>query len=87
VATNAEPYTAFAVLHGGVFAGGLGDRAVRGWFSTGSGDPLRPPRRVQDAADSVRGRGVQDVRYREFVGGHDVSLVEVHELLTWWLRG
>jgi poly(3-hydroxybutyrate) depolymerase len=43
VATNEEPYTAFAVLHGGVFASGLGKRSVRGWFSTGKSDGMRGP--------------------------------------------
>ena len=40
VASNREPFTAFAVLHGGVFAAGLGPRHVRGWFSTGDADAL-----------------------------------------------
>jgi polyhydroxybutyrate depolymerase len=50
VATSVEPYTAFAVLHGGVFVGGLGNRRVRGWFSTGASDGMRPPSGVQSAA-------------------------------------
>lgn len=87
VATNTEPYTAFAVLHGGVFPGGLGGRAVRGWFSTGGADPLRPPRSVQDAADSVRRRVIVDVAYREFPGAHEIGPAEVRELLAWWLGG
>jgi predicted esterase len=87
VATNAEPYTAFAVLHGGVFPGGLGNREVRGWFSTGGVDPLRPPRGVQDAADSVRRRGAVDVTYREFPEGHEIGPTELRELVAWWLRG
>ena len=87
VATNAEPYTAFAVLHGGVFPGGLGSRRVRGWFSTGTADPIRPPGGVQDAADSVRRLGFQDVLYREFGEGHQAGPQELQALLAWWLGG
>ncbi len=58
VATNEEPYTAFAVLHGGVFAGGLGKRTVRGWFSTGQTDGLRGPAGMQEAATRAKAAGV-----------------------------
>jgi poly(3-hydroxybutyrate) depolymerase len=87
VATNTEPFTAFAVLHGGVFAGGLGRRDVRGWFSTGSVDPLRPPPGVQEAAEAVRRAGFSDVGYREFPEGHEVGAKEVEALVVWWLGG
>ena len=85
VASNREPYTAFAVLHGGVFPGGLGSRQVRGWFSTGDTDPLRPAAGVQRAAEDTRRAGFGDVVYREFHEGHDVGPEEVEALLTWWL--
>jgi hypothetical protein len=87
VATNAEPYTAFAVLHGGVFADELGKRAVRGWLSTGDSGGLRPPKSVQGAADAARQAGVQTVDYREFHAAHEVGEEEVRELVEWWLRG
>jgi predicted esterase len=85
VASNREPYTAFAVLHGGVFASGLGARHVRGWFSTGDADPLRSPAEVQRAAEDTRRAGFGDVVYREFHEGHDIGPKEVEALLTWWL--
>jgi phospholipase/carboxylesterase len=85
VSTNAEPYTAFAVLHGGAFPGGLGTRPVRGWFSTGDADPLRPPAAVQAAASSVERAGLGDVRFRTFPGGHAIESDELRALLAWWL--
>ena len=87
VATNEEPYTAFAVLHGGVFAGGLGKRTVRGWFSPGQSDGLRGPTGVQEAASRAKGAGVAEVEYRVYPGGHEVGEQELRELLEWWLRG
>ena len=87
VATNEEPYTAFAVLHGGVFASGLGKRSVRGWFSTGKSDGMRGPTGVQEAASRAKGAGVAEVEYRVYPGGHDVGEQELRELLEWWLRG
>jgi len=78
-------YTAFAVLHGGVFVGGLGAWRPRGWFSTGIGDTLRPPQGLQEAAAQVKGAGAADVVYREFPGGHGVGPEEMRALLEWWL--
>ena len=85
IASNREPYTAFAVLHGGVFATGLGPRHMRGWFSTGDADPVRPPAGVQRAADETRRAGFGDVVYREFHGGHDLGPEEIDALVGWWL--
>jgi poly(3-hydroxybutyrate) depolymerase len=87
VATNEEPYTAFAVLHGGVFAGGLGRRSVRGWFSTGQSDGLRGPTGVQEAASRTKAAGVTEVEYRVYLGGHEIGEEEMRELLEWWLMG
>jgi predicted esterase len=87
VASSREPYSAFAVLHGGVFATGLGPRHVRGWFSTGDADPIRPPAGVQRAAEDARKTGFGDIVYREFHEGHDVGPEEVSALVTWWLGG
>jgi len=84
LATNTEPYTAFAVLHGGVFMGGLGARHVPGWFSTGSADSLRPPPHVQSQMDPMARAGF-DVVYREFPGGHETSTEETTALVDWWL--
>ncbi len=78
-------YTAFAVLHGGVFAGGLGPRRPRGWFSTGSNDSVRPPQGVREATEQVRRVGFADVVYREFQEGHELGEYEIHGLIAWWL--
>ena len=80
-----EFYTGFAVLHGGAFVSGLGPRRPRGWFSTGSCDPIRPPRGVQDAAEAVKAAGFGDVTYHEFAGGHGVGRDEVAAVVSWWL--
>jgi poly(3-hydroxybutyrate) depolymerase len=78
-------YTAFAVLHGGAFPGGLGPRRVRGWFSTGDSDPLRPAARVASDAAAVRAAGFDDVTFRTFHEGHGVGSEELADLLKWWL--
>jgi phospholipase/carboxylesterase len=56
IASNRGPFSAFGVLHGGVFANGLGARHVRGWFSTGARDPARPPVHVKRALEDTRAR-------------------------------
>jgi len=81
-------FTAFAVLHGGVFPGGLGPVVnVRGWFSTGTDDTFRPPAGVRDAAERARRAGLSHVEYHEFPGRHGVGAPELYALVEWWLRG
>jgi predicted esterase len=87
VATNDELYASYAVLHGGVFAGGLGKHAVRGWFSTGDQDPLRPPPGVQKAASDAREAGIGSVEYRVFHEGHEMGAEEIEAVVRWWLEG
>jgi len=84
-ASTDPTYTAFAVLHGGAFPGGFGSRLVRGWFSTGDADPIRPPTMVAADAQRVRDAGFDSVVYRVFPGGHDVGAMELAELIRWWL--
>jgi poly(3-hydroxybutyrate) depolymerase len=84
LATNEEPFTAFAVLHGGAFPGGFGARRMAGWFSTGSADPIRPPPTVQSAADATRAAGF-DVSIRVFPGGHGLGEDERAAVVKWWL--
>jgi len=83
-ASTHDDFTAFAVLHGGVFAGGLGPRRVPGWFSTGEQDPLRPVESVSKAADAMRALRF-DVDLHTYPGGHEVSAAELNDLLRWWL--
>jgi poly(3-hydroxybutyrate) depolymerase len=80
-------YGAFAVLHGGVFAGGLGKKKARGWFSTGVSDGLRSPASVRQAAQQASGAGLGPIVYREYPGGHELSARELQELVEWWLGG
>jgi poly(3-hydroxybutyrate) depolymerase len=87
VATTAELYESFAVLHGGAFPSGFGPRRPRGWFSTGDRDPLRPPERVRSAAEAVRRAGFADVQMRVFEGDHGIGAIELGQLLDWWLGG
>jgi poly(3-hydroxybutyrate) depolymerase len=84
LASNDARFRAFAVLHGGVFAGGLGSNRVRGWFSTGEGDTLRTPRSVRDAGSSAAER-TGPITFRAFAGGHELSRAEVDDLIEWWL--
>jgi poly(3-hydroxybutyrate) depolymerase len=87
VASSDDFYGAFAVLHGGVFPSGLGPRRVRGWFSTGEQDPMRPPAGVAAARDAVDKMGFGPLEYRTYPEGHEVGPDELRELLDWWLGG
>jgi phospholipase/carboxylesterase len=85
IATNRGPFSGFGVLHGGVFAGGLGSRRVPGWFSTGANDGLRPPEQVESAMAAARARGFSDLTFEVFPGGHGLSPGETAALIEWWL--
>jgi predicted esterase len=85
VASNDDFFTAFAVLHGGAFVGGLGPRRPRGWVSTGDADPLRPPQAVQTAAQDLRHAGFNAIVYKTYGGGHDIGPMELEDLISWWL--
>lgn len=76
-------FTGFGSLHGGVFPTGLGDNEVRGWFSTGEDDTLRPPDMVQDDAKGLQLYGWTDVTVEIFPGGHNVSTEERGAFLDW----
>jgi poly(3-hydroxybutyrate) depolymerase len=84
-ASTYDEFGAFAVLHGGVFLGGLGPRRVRGWFSTGESDGLRPVDGASKAVDSIRSAGFGDVTFNVYPGGHGVSPAELNAMLDWWL--
>jgi phospholipase/carboxylesterase len=86
LASNDSRFGAFAVLHGGIFPGGLGANRVRGWFSTGASDTLRTPELVRQAAlSSAAVTG--PVTLRTFAGGHELSAAEMQDLMEWWLSG
>jgi predicted esterase len=84
VASNTPPYSAFAVLHGGVFIGGCGSRRVRGWFSTGTEDGIRTPAHVAAQSETMRNAGF-DVVFSTYPGGHTVSPEESSGVIAWWL--
>lgn len=84
LATNNERFSAFAILHGGVFLGGLGGHMVPGWISTGATDAMRSPGEVEGHARALRAAGF-DVKKSIFPGGHGLSAVEIEALLGWWL--
>jgi phospholipase/carboxylesterase len=84
IATTDPRLRGFAVLHGGVFAGGLGSNRVPAWFSTGTEDPLRPPVMVERAAAAAAAHATT-VTTRLYPGGHAMSDTEIREVLAWWL--
>ena len=86
LATNEEPFTAFAVLHGGAFPGGFGKRRVRGWFSTGSNDTIRSPDDVRSAYEESRSPG-SAFEMHVFEGGHAIGDEERRAVVAWWLGG
>lgn len=75
---------ALAVLHGGVFARGLGSSSARAWFSTGKDDPVRPPAVVSRAAEATKAH-VSESTLRLYPGGHGLSQAELDDLMAWWL--
>lgn len=85
IATRESMFTAFAVLHGGVFTGGLGKNRIPGWFSTGDDDPMRPPDMVGQAAEETRNVGFAPITFRTFPGAHGLLDDEKRALLAWWL--
>jgi predicted esterase len=87
VATHNDLYESFAVLHGGAFPSGFGPRRPRGWFSTGERDPARPPPGVRAAAEATQRAGLVAVEMHVFDGDHGIGLVELDQLLDWWLGG
>lgn len=85
IASNNEPFTAFAVLHGGVIQGGIGPRILPGWLSTGEDDTIRPPAELEAAADYLEGLGFDDLTLRLYPGNHGIGEQEAEELIDWWL--
>jgi predicted esterase len=85
LASNTEPYGAFAVLHGGVFIGGCGPRRVRGWFSTGVGDNIRTADHVAEQSRIMLNAGF-DVVFSTYPGDHEMSGAETKAVVAWWLN-
>ncbi len=86
IASNEALFRAFAVMHGGIIAGGFGNNRVRGWFSAGDSDEDRPAEGVRRALEQLKGNGWDsDLELRIFPGGHMPSGTEVRALIQWWL--
>ena len=85
IASNRPFFTHIAVLHGGVFAGGLGARRLPVWLSTGERDRLRPPVLVRQSADAMQGLGFS-VTFQVFPGLHGPGDAELRAVIDWWLQ-
>jgi poly(3-hydroxybutyrate) depolymerase len=85
IASNRPGFTHAAVLHGGVFPGGIGPRRLPTWFSTGEQDRYRPPALVEQAASSLTALGFSGVAFHVYSGGHDLGDAELRDLIDWWL--
>lgn len=85
IASNRAGFTHTAVLHGGVFPGGIGSQRIPAWFSTGEQDRLRPVELVQQAAASLSSLGFTTVTFHSYPGGHELSDAELRDLIDWWL--
>lgn len=86
IATNQELFTAFGILHGGVFTGGLGSNEVAGWLSTGTEDTVRTPEMLEIAYQDLINAGYTNVVNYTFVGGHLMLDDEKSDLINWWLN-
>jgi poly(3-hydroxybutyrate) depolymerase len=85
LATHDARFAAFGVLHGGAFPDAFGPLRPRGWFSTGSGDPMRPPAHVLEMSQSsARVLGAARVQNHVYPGGHELSIAEITETIGFW---
>lgn len=85
IGSNQPIFTHIAVLHGGVFPGGIGPRRTPAWLSTGEADRYRPVALVQQSADALSGLGYSRVTVQAYPGGHELSESELRDLIDWWL--
>ncbi len=85
IGSNRRGFTHTAVLHGGVYPGGIGPRRIPAWFSTGDQDPARPATLVQQSADALTSLGFGGVVFRSYPGRHWLSDAELRDLIDWWL--
>lgn len=85
IGSNRPGFTHIAVLHGGLYPGGIGSQRTPVWFSTGDQDQLRPPALVRQSADALVSLGFSDITFRTYPGGHGLSEIERSQLIDWWL--
>ncbi len=87
VATHDVRFAAFGVLHGGARPNAFGPLhpPPRGWFSTGSGDSIRPPDHVgEQARASMHALGPSMVQNHVFPGGHEILPGEIDGVVQFW---
>lgn len=84
IGSNRPPFTHAAVLHGGVFPGGLGSRRIPVWVSTGEQDRYRPVTLVQQSVNELTRLGFTTT-FRAYPGAHDLSEPEIQAVINWWL--
>jgi predicted esterase len=86
LATHDARFSAFGVLHGGAFPNAFGPLRPRGWFSTGSSDPARPPEHVSAQSQGAgRVLGAGSVEMHVFQGGHGLMPEELEGVVSFWL--
>jgi len=86
MASHESFFRTFAVLHGGVIANGFGSNRVRGWFSTGDSDGVRPVEGVRAALDELRREGWStELELRTYPGAHELTEREKRDVVRWWL--
>ncbi len=85
ISTNDGRFTHYAILHGGVFTGGLGDNIIPGWLSTGDTDTLRTTEMYEGYYDELEAAGFTDLTYNVYTEGHEINSDERSELIYWWL--
>jgi predicted esterase len=86
ISSNESLFRSFAVLHGGIIPNGFGGNRVRGWFSTGESDSVRPVAGMRGAMEELRREGWSaDLELSTYPGGHDLGETEKRELIRWWL--
>jgi len=84
-ATREAGFTHFAILHGGVFVGGLGSNKIRGWLSTGDSDTTRTPDMMRSYYYVLVAAGFTDLMLNFYSGGHSLLSDEISALIDWWL--
>jgi len=85
-ATRDARFSAYAVLHGGVYPKGLGGHHARGWFSTGLDDTVRPALELRGRVEDLRSsRSADDITLKLFAGGHEMGPQELRAVMDFWL--
>jgi len=86
IASNESLFQSFAVLHGGIIPGGYGNNRVRGWFSGGDSDQIRPIEGVRKAMEQLETDGWESkIEFQTFTCDHAPTVAEMRAVIEWWL--